>query len=185
MFKEFIFIISLLFVFSISANAQSGAQFSMGTFYSTAKDPAVTQITSGYSIKLDARMGSKVIYFNPGLQYTNSGILASDKIQPFADNARVHKIQAPIGLGLKFRFFKKYRIWIGAGALPSYVLLIDDNPKYDFANYADTNVDYYGKVGIDFNYLTFEYSYATGKPSKADLPFADLITHAVGIGVNF
>jgi hypothetical protein len=176
----------MLFTFG-SIYGQSGAKV-MFSGVSAQKDyfDSTSAKYSGWELRLDARLGARTWFFAPSIAYQNTNILGAESLNPFEDNARLHTLKIPIGLGCKIKTAPFSRIFVKAGLVGNYVLLIDENPSFNFEEVVDTWASSFFSFGYDLNKFSIDYRY---EQSLMDNFFhisdSKSKFHVIGLGINF
>jgi len=172
--------------FATGAFAQSGAKFILSAVSLNKDYLEAPGNYTGYEIRIAGRLGARAWYFSPALAYQNSNILAADSRNPFEKSARIHTLKVPVAIGLKMLTTPFQRVWAKAGAIGNYVLIIDENPMYDFSNINDVYASAFFNLGYDIRKFTLEYRYeqALMNNFKA-MKNSQTSSHTIGIGLNF
>ena len=174
--------------------AQSGAKLSMGyiSIKHDMKPSTSGQLMmpegnmTGWDIRLSGRLGSRLWFFSPTLIYQNTNVVPIQEINPFFKTARIHTLRIPISVGMKIRTTPFQKIFVKGGLIGSYVLIIDENEKYDFNHIVDTYFGYFGMIGYDFHWFTVDYRYEkTIGDNFFNSPGSELASHSVSLGINF
>lgn len=185
MFKYFVTFIFIV-AFSLGAFAQSGAKFSAGVTSVNHDFLQTEDQFTGWNIRLSARLGSRVWFFSPELNYENYSLLPSPGLNPFKKDVRIHTLKIPMGIGWKFKTTPFQKVFVKAGLVGSYVLVIEENDSINFKNIVDLYGGYYGTIGYDFRSFTIDYRYEKSiMDNYFGIEDSKLLFHSLTLGVNF
>lgn len=141
---------------------------------------------TGYEIKLDGRLGSRVWYFAPGLAYQNTNVISFDNLNPFNSNPRIHTLKIPMALGMKVKTTPNQRVFAHAGLVGNYVLMFDENDSYDFNQINDVTGSAFVNIGYDIGLFTIDYRYEQSLMDNfSHVQESKTVIHSIGLGINF
>lgn len=184
-FKRLLFFSFFLFFF-VGTQAQSGGKFSVGVTNIKQDFLPVTGQFYGWNIRLAARLGSRVWFFSPELNYENTNVIPKDTKNPFKNKIQLQTLKMPVGIGWKFTVLPFHKIIVKAGVVGSYILYIEENSVYDFSDLRDLHAGYYGVVGYDLGWFTIDYRYEKSLVDNfSKIKDSKLLSHSIALGFVF
>lgn len=130
----------------------------------------------GYNAGLDIRLGSGLVFFQPGVFYYQYNqeytvVLTGQNQVATTQDIKVQSIKVPVQLGIQpiATDFFTFRINAGAGFnFPVNVQRQDENFAISRQNYKDVNVGGIVGAGIDLSIITLDLNYEFGLSDYVD-----------------
>jgi hypothetical protein len=182
---KFSFLLICLFTVT-GAFAQSGARVMFGAVSADQSFIDTQGYYSGYEVGITGRLGARAWYFSPSIIYQNTNVLSTDKRNPFSEGPKLHTLKVPVALGLKFKAAPNHQIFGKAGVIGNYILVIDENPVYNFRQINETYASVFFNVGYDLYRFTIDYRYEQSITNNfSSITDSKATFHVIGIGLNF